>query len=124
MQRGEDNQGNKLSMRSWIGSPSRIFPIVVDVVKRSFPRSKIHENHAKKRIHFWYLDSEQGDALIMMDITDRDSTSILNLYQPQYGVNQPLFIKDPIPLRHFFERLDERIRALGIPVATMRGEVK
>ena len=70
------------------------------------------------------MDSEQGDVLIMMDITSQNSTSTLNLYQPQYGVTQPLFIKDPIPLKHFFENLDDRIDALGISVVTTRIEEK
>lgn len=111
---------NKIPMRAWVIQPARIFPIVVDVAKSSFPRSKVHEDFQKKRLHFWYLDSEQGDVLIILDIVGQDSTSTLNLYPPRYGVSQPLFIKDPIPLKHFFDKLDSRIQALGIPEVFMR----
>ena len=123
-QYSHDFQGGKIPMRSWIVPKYQIFPIVVDVARSSFPRNKIRENFIKKRIHFWYMDSEQGDVLIIMDITGQDSLSTLNLYQPQYGVTQPLFIKDPIPLKHFFENLDKRIQALGITSVTPGTEVK
>ncbi|KON26583.1 hypothetical protein AC481_06945 [miscellaneous Crenarchaeota group archaeon SMTZ-80] len=111
---GDDPQGEKMPMRTWIISSDKIFPVIVEVVKTSFPKSKIHENSQKNRLHFWYLDSEQGDALIIMDITSQDSTSTLHLYPPRYGVRQPLFIRDPIPLEHFFRNLDSRTRTLGI----------
>ena len=100
--------------------PGKIFPIIAEVARNSFPRSKIHENLKKKRLHFWYFDSEQGDALLIMEVTSQDSTSTLNLYQPRYGVSQPLFTKDPIPITQFFIDLDNRIQTLGIPVVSKR----
>ena len=124
LQGSNDLQGNKIPMRSWIVPTSQIFPIVVKVTRTSFPRSKIHENSQKKRLHFWYLDSEQGDVLIIMDVTSQDSISTLNLYKPRYGVSQPLFIKDPIPLKHFLENLDRRIKTLGISEVSTRIDIK
>ena len=55
-----------------------------------------------------------------MKVINQDSTSILNLYQPRYGVSQPLFTKDPIPIKQFFINLDDRIQDLGIPVVFKR----
>ena len=100
--------------------PGEIFPIIVEVARSSFPRCKIHENFPQKRLHFWYFDSEQGDALLIMKVISQDSTSTLNLYQPRYGVNQPLFTKDIIPIRQFLINLDDRIQDLGIPVVSER----
>ena len=112
--------GNKVTMRSWAVQPDEIFPIIAEVARISFPGCKIHENFPKKRLHFWYFDSEQGDALLIMEVIGQDSTSMLNVFQPRYGVNQPLFIKDPIPIRQFFINLDDRIQASGIPLVSKR----
>ena len=117
---GKDLNGNKVPMRSWVIQPDEIFPIITEVARTSFPRCKIHENFPQKRLHFWYFDSEQGDALLIMKVINQDSTSILNLYQPRYGVSQPLFTKDPIPIKQFFINLDDRIQDLGIPVVFKR----
>ena len=113
---GKNLSRNKVPMRSWVVQPDEIFPIIAEVARISFPRCKIHENLKKKRFHFWYFDSEQGDALLIMEIISQDSTSTLNLYKPRYGVSQPLFTKDPIPIGQFFMDLDNRIKDLGIPV--------
>ena len=118
--RRNDLIGNKILMRSWVIPPGQIFPVIANVAKVSFPRSKVHKNFQKNRLHFWYFDSENGDALIIMDITGQDSVSTLNLYKPRYGVSQPLFTKDPIPITQFFIDLDNRIRDLGIPVVFKR----
>ena len=99
---------------------SEIFPIIAEVARTSFPRCKVHENFQKKRLHFWYFDSEQGDALLIMEVISQDSTSTLNLYQPRYGVSQPLFTKDSIPITQFFIDLDNRIQDLGIPLVFKR----
>ena len=112
--------GNKVPIRSWVVQPDEIFPIIAEVARISFPRCKIHENFPKKRLHFWYFDYERGDVLLIMEVISQDSTSTLNLYQPRYGVSQPLFIKDPIPIRQFFINLDDRIQDLGIPVVFTR----
>ena len=100
--------------------PGQIFPVIANVANVSFPRSKVHKNFQKNRLHFWYFDSENGDALIIMDVTGQDSVSTLNLYKPRYGVSQPLLIKCPIPMKQFFKDLDSRIKALGIPVVFTR----
>ena len=113
---GEKNLiGNKVPMRSWAVQPYEIFPIIAEVARTSFPGCKIHENFPPKRIHFWYFDSEQGDALLIMKVISQDSTSTLNLYKPRYGVTQPLITKDSIPITQFLIDLDNRIQALGIP---------
>ena len=117
---GKDLNGNKVPMRTWVIPPGKIFPIIAEVARNSFPRSKIHENLKKKRLHFWYFDSEQGDALIIMEVISQDSTSTLNIYQPRYGVSQPLFTKDPIPIKQFFINFDDRIQDLGIPAVFKR----
>ena len=117
---GKNLIGNKVPMRSWVIQPDEIFPIIAEVARTSFPGCKIHENFPQKRLHFWYFDSEQGDALLIMKVINQDSTSILNLYQPRYGVCQPLFTKDPIPIKQFFINLDDRIQDLGIPVVFKR----
>ena len=96
--------------------PGEIFPIIAEVARTSFPRCKVHENFQKKRLHFWYFDSEQGDALLIMEVISQDSTSTLNLYQPRYGVSQPLFTRDSIPITQFFIDLDNHVQALGITV--------
>ena len=118
--RVKDLNGNKVPMRTWVIPPGKIFPVIADVARTSFPRNKIHENFIKKRLHFWYFDSEQGDALIIMEVISQDSTSTLNLYQPRYGVSQPLFTKDSIPITQFLMDLDNHVQALGIPVAFKR----
>jgi len=107
---------NKIPMRTWLSPPDKIFSIVLEIVRKSFPRSKIRENREKNRIHFWYFDSEQEDSLIIMEISSQDLKSTLYLFPPRYGVRQPLFIRDPVPLKHFFENLDDHIQAFGIPV--------
>jgi len=118
---GENNRiGKKIPLRSWVVQPDEIFPIIAEVTRTSFPGCKIHENFQKKRLHFWYFNSEQGDALLIMEVISQDSTSTLNLYQPRYGVSQPLFIKDPIPIKQFFINLDDLIQDLGIPVVFKR----
>ena len=118
--KGKNLIGNKVPMRSWVVQPGEIFHIIAEVTRTFFPRCKIHENFQKKRLHFWYFGSEQGDALLIMEVISKDSTSTLNLYQPRYGVSQPLFTKDPIPIKQFFIDLDNRIRDLGIPVVFKR----
>lgn len=55
-----------------------------------------------------------------MEVISQDSTSTLNLYHPRYGVSQPLFMKDPIPIKQFFINLDDRIQDLRIPVLFKR----
>ena len=118
--KGKNIIGNKCPMRSWVVQPGEIFPIIVEVARSSFPRCKIHENFPQKRLHFWYFDSEQGDALLIMEVIIQDSTATLNLYQPRYGVSQPLFTRDLIPIKQFFMGLDNLIQDLGIPMVFKR----
>jgi len=118
--KGKNLIGNKVPVRSWMVQPGEIFPIIAEVARTSFPRCKIHENFSQKRLHFWYFDSEQGDALLIMEVIRQDSTSTLNLYPPRYGVSQPLFTKDSIPITQFFMDLDNHVKALGIPVVFKR----
>ena len=117
---GKNPIRNKVPVRSWMVQPGEIFPIIAEVARTSFPRCKVHENFPQKRLHFWYFDSEQGDALLIMEVISQDSISTLNLYQPRYGVSQPLFTKDPIPIKEFFINLDDRISDLRIPVVFKR----
>ena len=117
---GKNLSRNKVPMRSWVVQPDEIFPIIAEITRTSFPRCKIHENFPQKRLHFWHFDSEQGDALLIMEVISQDSISTLNLYPPRYGVSQPLFTKDPIPIKQFFINLDDRIQDLRIPVVFNR----
>ena len=124
LQKKNDLQENRIPMRSWIVTRYQIFPMIVEVARTSLPRSKIHENSQKYRLHFWYLNSEEGDVLTIIDVINQDSISTLNLYKPIYLVSQPLFIKDPIPLKHFFKNSGHRIQALGISEVSMRIDIK
>ena len=112
----KDLNGNKVPLRTWVISPDKIFPVIANVAKASFPKNKIHENCKKKRLHFWYFDSEQGDALLIMEVVGQDSTSTLNLYKPRYGATQPLITRDSIPITQFLIDLDHNVQVLGIPV--------
>ena len=105
----------KVAVRNWKAPASVTFPLVVEAAQRAFPRSKIHQDLARYRLHFWHMGSEQGEALVMMQVREKNSGSNLYIYQPRYGVDQPLYVRDPILFTEMLKDLDARARKMGIP---------
>jgi hypothetical protein len=107
----------KVAVRNWKAPASVTFPIVVEAAQRTFPRSKIHQDLARYRLYFWHMLSEQGEALVRMQVREKDSGSTLYIYQPRYGVDQPLYVRDPIFFTEMLKDLDARTRKMGIPTS-------
>jgi hypothetical protein len=113
----------KVAVRNWKAPASVTFPLVAEAARRAFPRSKIHQDPARHRLHFWHMGSEQGEALVMMQVKEKGSGSTLYIYEPRYGVDQPLYVRDPILFTGMLKDLDARVRKMRIPTSIQKGAV-
>jgi ABC-type Mn2+/Zn2+ transport system permease subunit len=54
---------------------------------------------------------------VVLQVREKNSGSSLYIYQPRYGVDQPLYVRDPIFFTEMLKDLDARARKMGIPTS-------